>query len=133
LSGPIPSCLSNLAFKGYGGVIDFTSSDGSQNQMMKNMVNRYNDNYAEGQVSLTTKSVSYLYKGEVLMFMSGIDLSCSRLAGEIPTGIENLSNLNALNLSHNNLWGSIPMTFSNMKNVENLDLSYNHLSEIMPM
>lgn len=59
--------------------------------------------------------------------MSGIDLSCNKLTGEIPTQIGNLTRIRALNLSHNNLMGTIPTTFSNLKQIESLDLSYNLL------
>ncbi|MBA0553374.1 hypothetical protein Golob_012562 [Gossypium lobatum] len=64
--------------------------------------------------------------------MSGIDLSCNRLIGEIPIEIGNLSEIRSLNLSHNNLTGYIPSTFSKLKQIESLDLSHNNLIGRIP-
>ncbi|KAL2524688.1 receptor like protein 13 [Abeliophyllum distichum] len=83
-------------------------------------------------VAFTTKRNLYYYKGRILDYMSGIDLSCNKLYGEIPTGLGKLSELYALNLSHNNLIGTIPETFSNLSQIESLDLSYNNLSGRIP-
>ncbi|KAJ6958346.1 receptor-like protein 15 [Populus alba x Populus x berolinensis] len=83
-------------------------------------------------VEITTKSISYLFKGIILNLISGIDLSCNNLTGEIPFELGNLSNIELLNLSHNSLTGPIPPTFSNLKEIETLDLSYNNLSGKIP-
>ncbi|KAK0571645.1 hypothetical protein LWI29_019373 [Acer saccharum] len=83
-------------------------------------------------VEFRTKTISYFYHGKILTQMSGIDLSCNKLAGGIPPQIGNLAMIHTLNLSHNNLTGSIPSTFSNLKQIESLDLSYNNLSGIIP-
>ncbi|KAL7239567.1 hypothetical protein ACSBR2_005461 [Camellia fascicularis] len=84
------------------------------------------------KVELSTKHQSYVYKGNILDYMSGVDLSCNHLTGEIPLEIGNLSNIHVLNLSHNNLFGSIPSTFSQLKQIESLDLSYNRLNGKIP-
>ncbi|CAL5340107.1 unnamed protein product [Camellia sinensis] len=84
------------------------------------------------KVELTTKHGSYAYKGNILDYMSGVDLSCNHLTGEIPLEMGNLSNIRVLNLSHNNLFGSIPSTFSQLKQIESLDLSYNRLNGKIP-
>ncbi|CAL5401092.1 unnamed protein product [Camellia sinensis] len=84
------------------------------------------------KVELTTKHGSYAYKGNILDYMSGVDLSCNQLTGEIPLEMGNLSNIRVLNLSHNNLFGSIPSTFSQLKQIESLDLSYNRLNGKIP-
>ncbi|PSS36152.1 Protein BRASSINOSTEROID INSENSITIVE 1 like [Actinidia chinensis var. chinensis] len=86
----------------------------------------------QNQVEFTTKHMSYTYKRIVLVYMSGIDLSCNHLSGEIPPGTGYLGEIHALNLSHNNLTGSIPTTFSQLKQVESLDLSYNSLNGGIP-
>ena len=86
----------------------------------------------EETVQFTTKNMSYYYQGRILTSMSGIDLSCNKLTGEIPTQIGYLSGIHALNLSHNNLTGTIPTTFSNLKQIESLDLSYNLLHGKIP-
>ncbi|XP_031281950.1 receptor-like protein 1 [Pistacia vera] len=86
----------------------------------------------EETIPFTTKNVSYLYEGKVLTYMSGIDLSCNKLTGEIPYQIGLLTRIHTLNLSHNNLTGSIPMTFSHLQQIESLDLSYNNLNGKIP-
>ncbi|XP_059636209.1 cuscuta receptor 1-like [Cornus florida] len=53
-------------------------------------------------VEFTTKSKLYAYSGDILDYMSGLDLSRNLLAGEIPSVIGYLSEIHALNLSHNN-------------------------------
>ncbi|TYH15019.1 hypothetical protein ES288_A05G011100v1 [Gossypium darwinii] len=83
-------------------------------------------------IEFTVKSMSYSYKGIVLTCLSGIDLSCNKLTGEIPSEVKNLRNIYALNLSHNNLIGPIPLAFSNLKQIESLDLSHNNLSRKIP-
>lgn len=80
----------------------------------------------------TTKSISYSFKGIILNYFSGIDLSCNNLTGEIPFELGNLNNIQVLNLSHNSLTGPIPPTFSNLKDIESLDLSYNNLNGEIP-
>ncbi|KAB1222683.1 LRR receptor-like serine/threonine-protein kinase GSO2 [Morella rubra] len=87
---------------------------------------------AQQVVEFTTKRRSYIYKGDILDYMSGIDLSCNSLSGGIPAELGNLSNIHALNLSFNNLTGSIPMKFSGLEQIESLDLSYNNLNGIIP-
>ena len=57
----------------------------------------------------------------------------SNLSGEIPSEIENLTNLTNLDLSHNQLTGEIPSEIYNLTNLTNLDLSHNQLTgEILP-
>ena len=64
--------------------------------------------------------------------MSGLDLSCNNLIGEIPPELGQLQEIHALNLSHNQLTGSIPKSFSNLTELESLDLSHNRLSREIP-
>ncbi|XP_052305232.1 receptor-like protein 13 isoform X4 [Populus trichocarpa] len=80
----------------------------------------------------TTKSRSYSFKGIILTYFSGIDLSCNNLTGEIPFELGYLGNIQVLNLSHNSLTGPIPPTFSNLKEIESMDLSYNNLNGEIP-
>ncbi|KAL5862137.1 hypothetical protein ACOSQ3_003422 [Xanthoceras sorbifolium] len=79
-------------------------------------------------VEFRMKTMSYFYCGKILTNISGIDLSCNKLTGEIPFQIGNLTMIHTLNLSHNKLTGPIPPTFSNLKQIESLDLSYNNLN-----
>ncbi|XP_039017088.1 receptor-like protein 9a [Hibiscus syriacus] len=72
------------------------------------------------------------YKGRIISLVSGIDLSCNKLVGEIPPQIGNLHKILGLNLSHNSLTGPIPPTFDKLRKIESVDLSYNKLSGSIP-
>lgn len=78
------------------------------------------------------KNNYYFYTGKILESMTGLDLSCNKLIGIIPSQIGDLQQIRALNLSHNYLSGPIPITFSNLTQIESLDLSYNNLSGKIP-
>ncbi|KAB2068698.1 hypothetical protein ES319_A08G049500v1 [Gossypium barbadense] len=119
LSGPIHSCLSHLTLE--PNVEEPFNLHASIHEQL------------EEKVDYTTKRNSYTYKRNNLVLMSGIDLSCNRLTGEIPTEIGNLSEIRSLNLSHNNLTGHIPSTFSKLKQIESLDLSHNNLIGRIPI
>lgn len=84
------------------------------------------------EIDFLSKSRSESYTGNILYFMSGIDLSMNKLAGPIPPELEFLSDIHTLNLSHNQMNSSIPRTFSNLKQIQSLDLSDNKLSGEIP-
>nr|GMD65766.1 LRR receptor-like serine/threonine-protein kinase [Ipomoea batatas] len=84
------------------------------------------------RAEFTTKLQAHSFQGIVLEYMSGIDLSCNQLTGNILPDLGNLSKIYALNLSHNNLTGSIPITLSGLAKIESLDLSYNKLNGRIP-
>ncbi|KAE8713601.1 hypothetical protein F3Y22_tig00110206pilonHSYRG00181 [Hibiscus syriacus] len=84
------------------------------------------------EVDFLTKHRSSTYKGSILNFMSGLDLSCNNLSGPIPNALGNLSWTHALNLSYSQLTGPIPKSFSNLAQIESLDLSNNALSGEIP-
>ncbi|TYI13338.1 hypothetical protein ES332_A08G051900v1 [Gossypium tomentosum] len=152
LSGSIPSCLSHLTLKpndkksstktygdglpvivegaNYFGLTEFEWS--TLRGVESFYVDLVIENQMQEKVDYTTKRASYTYKGNILEYMSGIDLSCNRLTGEIPTEIGNLSEIRSLNLSHNNLTRHIPSMFSKLKQIESLDLSYNNLIGRIP-
>jgi hypothetical protein len=147
LSGPLPSCLSNLTFKEsyQKAFVDLRVGFGSRSierayyetmgpplvdsidSLEKDFVLMFTE-----VIEFTTKKISYGYKGKVLSYMCGIDLSNNNFVGAIPPEFGNLSEILSLNLSHNNLTGSIPATFSNLKQIESLDLSYNNLNGAIP-
>ncbi|CAN4126834.1 unnamed protein product [Withania somnifera] len=79
-----------------------------------------------------TKHNTYSYEGSIVDYMSGIDLSCNQLSGQIPNELGNLTQIHALNLSHNHLSGVIPSEFLNLQNIEGMDLSYNSLTGRLP-
>ncbi|OMO82811.1 hypothetical protein CCACVL1_11754 [Corchorus capsularis] len=144
LFGPIPSCLSNLTLELKDGDSPYISLLSEFNYFSSiygwdlsvilslHMENAIADAYVEEQVEIMTKRALLMYAGNILINMSGIDLSCNRLTGQIPLELGNLSELHLLNLSHNNLTGFIPSTFSKLKQIESLDLSYNSLSGRIP-
>lgn len=141
-SGSIPRCLGHFQFG------ETTTSDnvfapstqfgfGNGIHIYAGYLERYfyinGDIYDEqDEVEFVTKYRSGSYKGDILNLMSGLDLSCNNLTGEIPHELGNLSSLHALNLSHNELQGTIPKGFSNLSQIESLDLSYNRLSGEIP-
>ncbi|KAK1572211.1 hypothetical protein Q3G72_029165 [Acer saccharum] len=86
----------------------------------------------ETEIGFVSKNRNESYKGSVLQYMTGIDLSSNELTGDIPTDIGNLQQIKAMNLSRNFLSGSIPESFSNLTNIESLDLSHNKLSGRIP-
>ncbi|KAL6335677.1 hypothetical protein AAG906_032867 [Vitis piasezkii] len=86
----------------------------------------------QDEVEFITKSRYSIYKGDILNFMSGLDLSSNILTGKIPYELGQLNSIHALNLSHNRLIGSIPKDFSKLHQLESLDLSYNSLSGEIP-
>ncbi|XP_022773608.1 receptor like protein 3-like [Durio zibethinus] len=136
-SGPIPSCLGNLtlAMKEEKSFVDdpwyirYTMEDLSI--LIDSRV--YPHSYMVEEIEFTTKSMSYTYGGDILEYMSGIDLSCNKLTGQIPPELGNLSEIHSLNSSHNNLIGVIPSSFSKLKQIESLDLSYNNLTGRIPI
>ncbi|KAM4113362.1 hypothetical protein ACJW30_05G215300 [Castanea mollissima] len=88
--------------------------------------------YLDVEIYFVTKYRLSSYKDDILTYMSGLDLSCNNLTGEIPLELGQLQRIHALNLSHNQLTGSIPKSFSDLTNVESLDLSHNRLSGEIP-
>ncbi|XWS27104.1 hypothetical protein CRYUN_Cryun26dG0087800 [Craigia yunnanensis] len=141
LFGHIPSCFSNLTLEPKDEKSHFYEWDYIfGNIAIKDLVfgdrdsgQTYPSRYVEEQVEFATKKGLYMYSGNILKYMSGVDLSCNRLTGQIPPEIGNLSELHSLNLSHNNLIGFIPSTFSKLKQIESLDLSNNNLSGRIPI
>ncbi|CAL5444142.1 unnamed protein product [Camellia sinensis] len=80
------------------------------------------------KVEFVTKSRSNSYKGNILNFMSGLDLSHNKVISNIPFELGNLSNVNALNLSHNLLSGNIPTELINLNFLEVFTVAHNNLS-----
>uniref|UniRef100_A0A2N9H8B9 Uncharacterized protein n=1 Tax=Fagus sylvatica TaxID=28930 RepID=A0A2N9H8B9_FAGSY len=111
LGGQIPYCLSNITFAEsskngvYRGLKFVTIWENNRWEYMKTkstimrdrgeyIVEFVSSTDEEEEVEFTTKSSNRPYKGDILNYMSGIDLSCNRLA--------------VFNVSHNNLSGSTP-------------------------
>ncbi|CAI9267421.1 unnamed protein product [Lactuca saligna] len=141
LSGSVPSCLHNitgptdLAFFKYVKVRYRLDSSPHYGSILLGMHPIYlNSEVLETQdeIQYTTKRLFLSYKGGILDYMTGLDLSSNKLTGEIPQELGGLSQIRALNLSHNQLTGPIPASFSNLANIESLDLSSNSLTGKVP-
>ncbi|KAK7843768.1 receptor-like protein 1 [Quercus suber] len=75
--------------------------------------NGQSEEYVEqDEVNIVTKYRNSSYTGNILNYMSGLDLSCNNLTGAIPLELGQLQEIHALNLSHNQLTGSIPNCIS---------------------
>ncbi|TYI24298.1 hypothetical protein ES332_A06G224600v1 [Gossypium tomentosum] len=123
LSGGIPSCLKVFAL------------NYAPEQYIWHQTIYYGMNSSvsiEVSIEYTVKSRSYNYKRRMLQYMSGIDLSCNKLTGEISFETKNIKKIFTLNLSHNSLTGPVPQAFSNLMDMESLDLSYNNLTGNIP-
>ncbi|GMQ09003.1 hypothetical protein CsSME_00052509 [Camellia sinensis var. sinensis] len=146
LDGSIPHCFDNFTF-GMIGASDQAFMQTIESESRRPTFYQYNGvlernfeihdmdtMYAKAdEVEFVTKSRTNFYRaGSILNFMSGLDLSCNKLTGEIPFELGKLSSVHALNLSHNLLTGPIPKAFSNLIQMESLDLSYNSLSGNIP-
>ncbi|XP_042987427.1 receptor-like protein 13 isoform X5 [Carya illinoinensis] len=148
-SGTIPHCFHNISF----GKINTTDLAFSQSYDTSSgfymgetssyaclLVRSHDSNYVNivmpfdilVEVEFVTKYRSSSYKGGILDYMSGLDLSCNKLTGGIPTELGQLSSIHSLNLSHNQLRGLIPEKFSGLASIESLDLSHNSLSGEIP-
>ncbi|XP_031375354.1 receptor-like protein 15 isoform X3 [Punica granatum] len=145
LSGPIPSCLNNMDFgnlRVLGAFRTLSISTASAYMIYKfnSKVSFFVENAVETaytddqlvEVKFISKSRLESYRGNILEYMSGLDLSCNNLTGSIPQEIGYMINLLILNLSNNHLMGPIPSTFSGLKQIESLDLSYNRLTGKIP-
>ncbi|KAL8232341.1 hypothetical protein R6Q57_002119 [Mikania cordata] len=141
LSGSIPSCIQNITGPTFLAYIEtsittyYWGSTYKYSGVLRSWYSIMDDNPmfdTRSQVQFTTKSISYIYKGNILDYMNGLDLSCNNLTGKIPEGLGLMTQILALNLSHNQLTGSIPQKFSELTNIESLDLSSNHLSGEIP-
>ncbi|CAA2956654.1 LRR receptor-like serine threonine- kinase GSO1 [Olea europaea subsp. europaea] len=145
LSVQIPPCLGNFTTKNSGrfeGLLAYYSGTLWSYMSKVELEKAYHVTFQETGyfilvdmpiiVTFMTKRNYYTYKGSILNYMSGIDLSSNILHGEIPDGLGNLSEIHSLNLSHNYLIGTIPETFSNLSQIESLDLSYNNLVGRIP-
>ncbi|TYH93276.1 hypothetical protein ES332_A13G242700v1 [Gossypium tomentosum] len=122
LSGTIPPCLM------------ITISNDSSHAYYANHFNYGDIGFfsADVPIKFTMKSISYFYKGRVLTYLSGIDLSCNKLTGEIPHQFQHFRDIIVLNFSQNSLIGPIPPALSDLSQIESLDLSHNNLSGNIP-
>ncbi|KAJ9535773.1 hypothetical protein OSB04_un001073 [Centaurea solstitialis] len=138
LSGLIPSCLQNITSPIYPAFVqDYRelSDTSSYYKYLSVLQSWYSTFYynmmvigTQDEVQFTTKTLSLAYKGGILDYMVGLDLSSNKLTREIPKELGLLIEIRSMNLSHNQLGGPIPTTFSNLEMIESLDLSSNNLT-----
>ncbi|XVE84023.1 hypothetical protein DITRI_Ditri16bG0135500 [Diplodiscus trichospermus] len=141
--GPIPPCFSNISFGMLEPTFDFPDYFPFSVQP-RNFVGYkgllHPSTFLEipllyegiVEFDFVTKNRANSYKGDILHYMSGLDLSCNDLMGKLPMELGHLSSLHALNLSHNQLMEHIPISFSNLAEIESLDLSFNSFSGEIP-
>ncbi|KAK0578686.1 hypothetical protein LWI29_014413 [Acer saccharum] len=142
LNGTIPSCFTNILIwvdQSYASHISipeygwYLPESASYNFVLEfEQVSFYEVFTLDTKIGFVSKNRYESYKGRILNYMLGIDLSSNELTGDIPTDIGNLQRIIAMNLSHNFLSGSIPESFSNLTSIESLDLSHNKLSGRIP-
>ncbi|KAI3971451.1 hypothetical protein MKW92_033622 [Papaver armeniacum] len=98
------------------------------------LTSRLHDEFAGDfsvEYQLATKGSTAQFE-QMIVYNSGIDLSCNILDGNIPEEIGLLQGLAMLNLSHNLFSSNIPVSVGNMSSLESLDLSSNRFSGHIP-
>ncbi|GAU29031.1 hypothetical protein TSUD_165490 [Trifolium subterraneum] len=125
--GEMPKCLGKMPFANKDPEESRKLFDGPTVGKQAN-INRF----GKEKAAFTSKKRLEIYTINVLIYMSGIDLSHNKLNGSIPSELGNLIRIRSLNLSNNFFIGKIPTTFSNLVQVESLDLSFNMLSGQIP-
>ncbi|KAL5836699.1 hypothetical protein ACOSQ3_013868 [Xanthoceras sorbifolium] len=144
LNGTIPSCFTNMSFWllesedltlstefSYGGSNSFSIASYNFTLHFEEYAS-FEASYEKLEVDFVTKNRAESYKGSILRYMTGIDLSSNKLTGDVPSEFGYLQKIHVVNLSHNSLSGSIPESFSHLKSIESLDLSHNKLSGRIP-
>ncbi|KAL8239812.1 hypothetical protein R6Q59_016379 [Mikania micrantha] len=142
LTGLIPRCLNNITGPKQLAFIQQNMGAYDVDSFWNDIVLQYHirdisytqaDQFeTRDEIQFTTKNNPLTYKGNILDYMLGLDLSSNKLTGEIPEELGMLTHILALNLSHNKLSGPIPVSFSNLSQIESLDLSSNSLSGKVP-
>ncbi|KAK8319352.1 hypothetical protein V6Z11_A13G235600 [Gossypium hirsutum] len=125
LSGTIPPCLmiriSNNISHAYYSLYDYCCAEAYIGSF-----------FVDVPIEVTMKSITCFYKATVLTYLSGIDLSCNKLTGEIPHQFQHFQDIIVLNFSHNSLIGPISPALADLSQIESLDLSHNNLSGNIP-
>ncbi|KAD6454696.1 hypothetical protein E3N88_09402 [Mikania micrantha] len=142
LTGLIPRCLNNITGPKQSAFMQKDTVAYDVDSFWSDLLSQYHIRHinlfgsyqfeTRDEIQFTTKNNHLTYKGNILDYMSGLDLSSNKLTGEIPQELGMLTHILALNLSHNKLSGPIPVSFSNLSQIESLDLSSNSLSGKVP-
>ncbi|KAJ9678774.1 hypothetical protein PVL29_020848 [Vitis rotundifolia] len=148
-SGPIPQCFRNLSFGNRGFNKDVFRQNSINMGLERVVIYIYRKSRIErdfysmherggeknnhqqdkqDQFEFITKNRHNTYKGNILNFMSGLDLSCNNLTGDIPYELGQLSSIHALDLSYNNLSGEIPSELAGLNFLAVFSVAHNNLS-----
>ncbi|PPD78365.1 hypothetical protein GOBAR_DD24714 [Gossypium barbadense] len=107
LSGPLPIAFYNssslktlTSYSEASDVLEDILPYHKETRWRGDDLQEYPETYMEEWVQFTTKSRSYSYGGLILEDMTGIDLSCNKLTGQIPPELGNLSQIHSLNRSY---------------------------------
>ncbi|KAK7373667.1 hypothetical protein VNO80_07083 [Phaseolus coccineus] len=130
--GEIPHCLGTMPFDNNNLHRLLKASKGSFDSFKRDSRSPSQLEIKKEKASFTSKKRIDTYTGNILAYMSGIDLSNNKLKGNIPYELGNLTRIQTLNLSHNDLIGQIPDSFLKLVQTESLDLSFNKLSGEIP-
>ncbi|TYJ00122.1 hypothetical protein E1A91_A13G066500v1 [Gossypium mustelinum] len=106
-SGDIPHCVDNVSSwldSSYGGYLPVDSWN---------------------KIALTTKGSRYIFKGSILPYIRGIDVSCNRLRGKIPIQMTLLKGIHFLNVSNN-------LLTVGLVSLSAFDVAFNNLSGMIP-
>ncbi|KAK7839178.1 lrr receptor-like serine/threonine-protein kinase ios1 [Quercus suber] len=82
-------------------------------------------------IELTWSGLTCNSSDDTPMIIS-LNLSSSKLTGEIPFSLSNLTALQYLDLSYNELTGSVPKFLAQLPNLKTLNLSGNQLNGLIP-
>ena len=82
LSCHIPPCLDNT--KLHESYIDTSSPESSETSFVDEGFAFYKEKKIQETFKFTTKNIAYIYRGIVVSYLSGLDLSYNKLIGQIP-------------------------------------------------
>ncbi|KAH9687648.1 Receptor-like protein 56 [Citrus sinensis] len=127
LHGPIPHCFDNTtlreSYNNSSSLKPFEASfDGWLTKEQKILES----------FEFTTKNIAHIYQGKVLSLVAGLDLSCNKLIGSIPSTFSNLEQIESLALSYNKLIGKIPHQLVELNALAVFSVGYNNLSDEIP-
>ncbi|XP_039017085.1 receptor-like protein 9a [Hibiscus syriacus] len=122
LSGQVPPCLKFTTL----GDLDYVNA-----KMIGYSVFSLNVS-----IDFSMKNGYNSYRGRIIPLVFGIDLSCSKLVGEIPPQIGNLhkilGKIESVDLSYNKLSGNIPSQLVGLSFMSTFNVSLNNLSGRTP-
>nr|XP_019702774.1 receptor-like protein EIX2 [Elaeis guineensis] len=130
LSGSIPQSFGNFAAMVLAQKANESMLDSYQSSVQSSVDDYGPMGYIENLlVVIKGRELEY---SKNLQYVTSIDISNNKLAGEIPPELMNLHGLHSLNMSANHLTGMIPDGIGGVRLLESLDLSRNNLTGPIP-